>query len=110
MNLFHLSYDVENTVLHPNEWVLEQLVGVLVRNLNSTLIKRPTATTLVFGSSLGYFDVARIIGAWAAANQVYFVVSQILPHEDGLRFYYYLRENTTLQMAVDACVRRIRQT
>lgn len=108
MNLFHLSYDVENTAVHPNEWVLERLVEVLVRRLNSTIIRRPAETTIVFDSVLGYFDVMRIIGEWADLCHVCFAASQMLPHEDGKRFYYMLRGNANLQEAVDVCVRRIR--
>lgn len=108
MNLFEISYDVENAAVTSPDQALSSLVSALVRQLNVTMVNRFVASTLVFGTNRNYFEVLQVINQWAAVNRVWFVIGQILPNEDRVRFYYTMRKDNSLQAAVDDYMSRAR--
>ena len=109
MNLFEISYDVENAYVTSPGQALERLVSALVHQLDATMINRFVASTLVFGTTRNYFEVLQVINQWAEANRVWFVIGQILPNEDRVRFYYTMRKDASLQAEVDDYMSRARR-
>lgn len=74
---------------------------MLVQRLGSRFVRRCVASSIIFSTERGYFDVIVLIKAWAERSGAYFVISQILPNEDKARFYYTYSRNEALQSYVD---------
>lgn len=108
MSLYQLSYDVDSSEENSTEAALVALIAFLVKNLGSTRVRRPVRTTIVFDTAKGYFEVLNLIAEWAKASNAYYTLSQILPHEDGKRFYYMMKVNADLQTTVDEYVKAVR--
>ena len=105
MNLFQLSYDVAESGGMTNEQALAQLVEVLVRRLHCPMISRFVRSTVVFSTASGYFDTLQVLNGWLSASGITYVVAQILPNEDGKRFYYMVKPNQSLQNEVNILIR-----
>ncbi len=101
MNLFEVSYDIQAATPDASDRALKYLIAMLVQRLGSRSVRRCVASSIIFSTERGYFDVIALIKAWAERYGAYFVISQILPNEDKARFYYTYSRNEALQSYVD---------
>ena len=101
MNLFEVSYDVQNATSDASDRALKYLIAMLVQRLGSRFIRRFVASSIVFSTERGYFDVIAGIKAWAERADAFFVIVQIMPNEDKARFYYTYSKKEALQSYVD---------
>jgi len=101
MNLFEVSYDVQNATSDASDRALKYLIAMLVQRLGSRFIRRFVASSIVFSTERGYFDVITLIKAWAERSDACFVIAQIMPNEDKARFYYTFSRNESLQGYID---------
>lgn len=101
MNLFEVSYDVQNATPETSDRALRSLIAMLVQRLGSRSVRRFVASSIVFSTDRGYFDVIAGIKTWAEMSNVCFVIAQIMPNEDKARFYYTYSRNESLQSYVD---------
>ena len=104
MNLFELSYDVQNATSETSDRALRSLIAMLVQCLGSKSVHRFVASSIVFSTERGYFDVIAWIKTWAERSAVCFVIAQIMPNEDKARFYYTYSRNESLQSYVDELI------
>ena len=107
MNLFEISYDIVGATPEAHRKALRDLLSIVVGTIKGTSVRRFVQTTLVFGTERGYFEVLAAVKSWSDSCSAFFVVSQIMPNEDGRRFYYTMRKNESLQQEVDVLVKEI---
>jgi len=78
--------------------------------LGAVSIKRFVATTLMFMTTKNYYDVLHEVSEWAERANCYYVIAQILPNEDGKKFYYMMKGNVPLQNTIDEIISRPNDT
>lgn len=108
MNMFEISYDVKNATTERCHFALAALMSTLVHNLQSPLVRRYVASSLMFTTSHNYFEVVNAMNAWSNRTGTYFSIAQILPNEDGRRYYYTMVTNPELQREIDDLYHRTR--
>ena len=86
-NLFQISIEPERES-QEIEPIIQSFASLLNSNLKAESIRRYLKNTIVFSTSKNYFEVIIAVKAWAEQNGVYFVITQALPNEDGVRYYY----------------------
>jgi len=101
MNLFEVSYDIQNATSDASDRALKYLIAMLVQRLGCRSVSRFVASSIVFSTERGYFDVIAWIKMWAERVGACFVIAQIMPNEDKVRFYYTHCRNGSLQGYID---------
>ena len=108
MNMFEISYDVQNAAPERSRRALTALISILVHSLQSPNVKKFVASSLMFTTTRNYFEVVNAMNVWSNRAGTYFSIAQILPNEDGRRYYYTMSPNPDLQREVDDLYNRAR--